>query len=314
MKDFRIVYMGTPEFAVPSLRALVHAGYKVAGVITAPDKPAGRGRKLQESAVKKYALATGLKLLQPTNLKDPDFLEELRSLRADLQVVVAFRMLPVQVWEQPKLGTFNLHASMLPDYRGAAPINWAIINGETRTGLTTFFINEDIDTGNIILQREVPIGDSTTAGELHDLMMEVGSDLVLDTVALIAAGEAKPRPQKTGAVKMAPKLNKENCRIRWDLPMQRIFDHIRGLSPYPAAWTQLYNKGEITEMKIYRSQMVYGSHDKEPGAVVVRDKQILVAVNSGYLKLLELQLAGKRKLDAISLLNGYRFEDGSKMI
>ena len=314
MKDLRIVFMGTPEFAVASLQALVDAGHQVVGVITAPDRPAGRGRKLHASAVKKYALDKGLRLLQPTNLKDPYFLEELRSLRADLQIVVAFRMLPAQVWEQPELGTFNLHASLLPDYRGAAPINWAIINGETRTGVTTFFINEDIDTGSIILQREVPIGDSTYAGELHDLLMEVGSELVLETVALIAAGEAVPKPQRAGKVKMAPKLNKENCRIRWGLPMQRIFDHIRGLSPYPAAWTQLQNKEESTELKIFRSEMLQGNHDKKPGTVMVKGKQILVAVDSGYLNILELQLAGKRKMDAISLLNGYRFEEGSQMI
>ncbi len=314
MKDIRIVFMGTPDFAVASLKRLIESGYHIVGVITAPDRPAGRGRKLNESAVKKYALSQGLEVLQPTNLKDPVFLNQLDALKPDLQVVVAFRMLPVQVWSNPKLGTFNLHASLLPDYRGAAPINWAIINGENQTGVTTFFINEDIDTGAILKQERISIGDSETAGELHDKLMDQGSKLVLDTVEMIIDGHADPIPQEDKTEKLAPKLNKENCRINWNWPKKKIFDLIRGLSPYPGAWTMLHNGTETIELKIYRTKMIDESHQKEAGSLLISKKKIMVAVAGGYIDILELKMAGKRKMDALSLRNGYDFKENCKLI
>ncbi len=306
-ESLRIVFMGTPDFAVASLRALVEKNYNIVGVITAPDRPAGRGRKIRTSSVKQYALEQGLTLLQPTNLKDPSFLQELESLKPDLQIVVAFRMLPKAVWNMPRFGTFNLHASLLPEYRGAAPINWAIINGETRTGVTTFFINEDIDTGAIIRQQEVEVSKNETAGDLHDKLMTLGSQLVIETVDLIAEGSVKPMEQSNSGFKPAPKLNKENCRIDWSEPMESIYNKIRGLSPYPGAWTLLStDKGE-TECKILGATMISEAHKLKPGSIVASKKEIRVSVKEGYIKIESLQLSGKRKMDAASFLNGFSF-------
>lgn len=314
MKDIRIVFMGTPDFAVESLKALVEAEYNIVGVITAPDRPAGRGRKLNESAVKKYALSKGLHIMQPTNLKNTAFLNELDALSIDLQIVVAFRMLPVMVWSKPKLGTFNLHASLLPDYRGAAPINWAIINGESKTGVSTFFINEDIDTGSLLKQEAVSIGMTDSAGDLHDKLMRVGSKLVLETVKMIQTGKAKPVAQESRRFKFAPKLNKENCRINWGLPKLQIYNHIRGLCPYPGSWTILENDGEQIELKIYKTEMLEEAHNLEPGTIIKSKKNLKIAVQDGFIDILELKMAGKRKMDAISLINGYEFKQDCKLI
>lgn len=314
MKKPRIVFMGTPEFAVASLKALVDNNYNVVAVITAPDKPAGRGRKLRTSAVKDYAVNNGLLVLQPSNLKDPSFLKELKSLQADLQVVVAFRMLPEQVWRMASSGTFNLHASLLPEYRGAAPINWAIINGEIKTGLTTFYINEQIDTGAILLQREVAIGPDDTAGKLHDTLMEAGSDLVLETVKSICQGDANPRDQPNLKLKPAPKLNKDNCRIDWSMPLDKIYNHIRGLNPYPSAWTILQHDQDQIECKVHSAIIAKESHSLRPGTIRSSKKEILVAVADGFIKIENLQLSGKRKMDVVSFLNGFRFEPNDKFI
>lgn len=306
--------MGTPEFAVESLRALISDNQNIVGVITAPDKQAGRGRKISQSAVKEFALKENLKILQPANLKDPEFLKELDSLNADLQIVVAFRMLPKVVWAMPKFGTFNLHASLLPQYRGAAPINWAIINGESKTGVSTFFINENIDTGAILLQKEVPISSSCTAGELHDVLMKVGSELVIETVALIVTEKYKVQEQPTIFPKPAPKLNKENCKIDWTASLDSIYNQIRGLSPYPTAWSFLNNKDETIEIKIYKVSKIAESHSLEAGRIIFSKKDIKVAVENGYINILDLKLPGKRKMDAKSLLNGYTFDENAKLM
>lgn len=314
MKDLRIVFMGTPEFAVASLDGLLNAGYTVVGVITATDKPAGRGRKLQQSAVKKFAIEKKLPVLQPENLKSPEFLESLRQLRANLQVVVAFRMLPREVWSMPAFGTFNLHASLLPDYRGAAPINWALINGETKTGVTTFFIDDKIDTGAILLQDVVETAADETAGELHDRLMHLGAALVVQTVKLIAAGKAVPRPQQEAVnIKPAPKLNKDTCRIRWTQPLKQVYNLIRGLSPYPAAWTVLQNGQDSVELKIFSARPVVAQHKLEPGKIVADGGAMKVAVQDGYLELLEIQLAGKRRLSVKEVLNGLKLDDNAHM-
>lgn len=313
-KQANIVFMGTPDFAVGSLQALCDEGFHIVAVITAPDRQAGRGRKLNQSAVKKFALANNLKLLQPTNLKDPDFLNELNSLEPDLQVVVAFRMLPKSVWEIPKFGTFNLHASLLPQYRGAAPINWAIINGEHETGVSTFFINEAIDEGAIIHQERVKIGSEDTAGELHDELMKLGSQLVVKTVRGILNNEVEAVKQEDKNFSLAPKLNKDNCRINWQDSVSRVYNHIRGLSPYPGAWTELINADQKIELKIYKSRILEEQHSLEPGNLIVSKKQIKVSLPDGTLEILELKLAGKRKMDSSSLLNGYVFSNDSKMI
>ncbi len=314
MNNLRIIFMGTPEFAVASLKALIHTKHKIVGIITSPDKPAGRGRKIKQSAVKQFALNQKLNILQPSNLKDPDFLETLKNLQADIQIVVAFRMLPKAVWAMPKLGTFNLHASLLPDYRGAAPINWAIINGETKTGVSTFFINQKIDTGAILLQKEIEISPSCSAGELHDHLMVVGSELILKTIALIQNNNYKIHEQPITDLKPAPKLNKDNCKIFWTEPIKNIFNLIRGLSPYPAAWSFLKNDDEIIEVKIYKAEIIFESHSFEVGKVLFTKKEIQVAVNNGYIKILELKFPGKRKMDTKSLLNGFTFSDNCKMM
>ena len=314
MKDIRIVFMGTPDFAVTILKHLVDNNYNVVGVITAADKPAGRGRKLNESAVKKYALTQNLKILQPTNLKNEVFLEDLKSLNANLQIVVAFRMLPKLVWQMPEFGTFNLHASLLPDYRGAAPIHWAIINGETKTGVSTFFIDDKIDTGEIILQEEIPVLHDETVGTLHDKLMFLGAELVAKTVNLIADGNIKTKKQPELKEKSAPKLHTENTKIDWSLSLDTIYNKIRGLNPFPSAWTILLNNDEEISAKIYEVEKIEESHNLEVGTIITSKKEIKVAVTNGFINIKGIKLAGKKKMDATSLLNGFNFADNSKMI
>ena len=307
--------MGTPDFAVTILKSLVERDYNIVGVITAPDKPAGRGRKLHESAVKTYAKSVDLHILQPTNLKSEDFIKTLKALKANLQIVVAFRMLPKVVWQMPQYGTFNLHASLLPNYRGAAPINWAIINGETITGVSTFFIDEHIDTGEMILQEEVNILPNETAGELHDKLMHLGSDLVIKTVELIKKGSVKTIPQpKSAEIKTAYKLNKDNCKIDWTDTLNNIYNKVRGLSPYPAAWCLLKNGNEQLNVKVYKVEKQEEDHDDKIGKIISSKKSVKVAVKKGYIILKEIKLPGKRKMDIISLLNGYSFNKDAKML
>ena len=314
MTDLRIVFMGTPEFAVASLKIILENNFKVVGVITAPDKPAGRGRKLNQSAVKKYALENGLHILQPTNLKDESFIKDLKLLNANLQVVVAFRMLPKIVWEMPKYGTFNLHASLLPEYRGAAPINWAIINGEKKTGVTTFFIDDKIDTGEIILQKETKIGKTETAGELHDRLMVLGGELVAKTLKQIQESKIKTTKQPDKEEKEAPKLFKENCKIDWNDSKKNIYNKIRGLSPYPAAWTTLFNDNNEIELKIYKARKQKESHKLKIGTVISSKKELKIVVKKGHIIIDELQLAGKRKMRTQDLLNGYKFTENAKVL
>ncbi|WP_299339326.1 methionyl-tRNA formyltransferase [uncultured Psychroserpens sp.] len=311
----RIIFMGTPDFAVNTLKSLVDNNYNVVGVITAPDKPAGRGRKLNESAVKKYATSQGLKVLQPTNLKNETFIQELKALNANLQIVVAFRMLPEVVWNMPKYGTFNLHASLLPDYRGAAPIHWAIINGETKTGVTTFFIDEKIDTGAIILQKEIEVSNDETVGSLHDRLMIVGSELVLETVDLIQKDKVQTTIQpKTEVSKTAYKLNKENCKIDWSLDTDTIYDKIRGLNPFPAAWCYLINNDDELNVKIFEVEKDKTDHNFESGKLLVSKDELKVTTRDGYIIIKEIKLPGKRKMDSKSLLNGYNFDKNAKML
>jgi methionyl-tRNA formyltransferase len=315
MRDLRIIFMGTPDFAVATLKTLVENNYNIVGVITAPDKPAGRGRKLNESAVKQYAQSQDLNILQPTNLKNEAFLEELKALNANLQIVVAFRMLPKVVWQMPEYGTFNLHASLLPNYRGAAPINWAIINGETKTGVSTFFIDDKIDTGDLIDQVEVIIEPDENAGSLHDKLMYTGSKLVLSTVNSIKMNIAKTVPQKNiSDIKTAYKLNKDNCKIDWNKSLDAIFNHIRGLSPYPAAWCTLINGEDELDIKIYKADKEYINHDFKIGSVISSKKELKVAVASGFIVLHEIKLPGKRAMVVKSLLNGYTFDINAKML
>ncbi len=310
MNALRIVFMGTPEFAVATLDILVQNSYDVVGVITAPDKPAGRGRKLHESAVKIYAKAHGLHIMQPTNLKNETFIEELKSLKANLQVVVAFRMLPKIVWEMPKYGTFNLHASLLPNYRGAAPINWAIIKGETETGATTFFIDDKIDTGEIILQEKTNITKEDTAGSLHDKLMVLGAGLVLKTVQQIKNNTGKRSKQEELAVlKSANKIHKDTCKIDWNISLHDIYNHIRGLSPYPTAWTTLNNDGESIFLKIYQATMVNEIHRFSNGTLLFNKKEMKVAVEGGFIQLLEIQLPGKIKMKTHEVLNGLKLSE-----
>lgn len=306
--------MGTPDFAVASLSKLLENGYTPVGVITAPDRPAGRGRKLQEPAIKKYAKQHKLKVLQPPNLKSPSFLTELKALNANLQIVVAFRMLPNAVWNMPDYGTFNLHASLLPQYRGAAPINWAIINGETETGVTTFFLDEKIDTGEIILQEKVMIKETDTAGTLHDRLMLTGADLVVRTVRQIEDRSVKRSIQSSAEnLKRAPKIHKETCKINWNDGTQEIYNHIRGLSPYPAAWSTLINDTETIPVKIYSVAIERKSHTLKNGQILFNKKEIRVAVPDGFVQLLELQLSGKRKMKAQEILNGLKLSKTAYM-
>jgi len=306
-RDLRIVFMGTPEFAVASLDALVQAGCNIVAVITAPDKPAGRGMQLQGSAVKKYAVEKDLHLMQPEKLKSPAFIEELRSLKADLQVVVAFRMLPEMVWNMPPMGTLNVHGSLLPHYRGAAPINWALINGEKETGVTTFRLKHEIDTGDILLQTPMPIGENETAGEVHDRMKELGAQLLVTTVAGLAAGSIGETPQAhldPATLKHAPKIFTDTCRIDWNQPVRAIHNRVRGLSPFPGAFTMLNGK----TLKIYRSSMEPAEHQQSPGTYDTDGKKCLrFACSDGWLHLVELQLEGKKKLLVEEFLKGYRF-------
>jgi len=314
-EELRIIFMGTPDFAVASLNALVEANYNIVGVITAPDKPSGRGQKISESAVKKYALSKNLNLLQPTNLKDEVFLNELKSLKANLQVVVAFRMLPKAVWAMPQYGTFNLHASLLPNYRGAAPIHWAIINGETETGVTTFFIDEKIDTGAIILREETSIGSDETVGQLHDRLMDMGSELVLKTVEQIQDKTISTTVQsKNSDLKTAYKLDKDNCKIDWTDNLENIYNKIRGLNPFPAAWCILKNGDVEQTVKIYNVEMAKENHQDEFGKIEPGTNYLKISVRDGYILIKEIKLSGKRKMDVKSLLNGYQIKANAKML
>ncbi len=299
----RIVFMGTPDFAVPCLDVLVKNGYNVVGVITVPDKPAGRGKKLKPSPVKVYAEEHGLYLMQPPKLKNPEFLEELRNLKADLQIVVAFRMLPVVVWDMPPIGTFNLHASLLPKYRGAAPINWAIINGEKETGATTFFLQHEIDTGDLLLTDKVAIAPNESAGGLHDKLMHLGADLVLKTVQGIEQNNLTPIPQDLESEQpKAPKIFRDDCRIDWKRPVSELHDFIRGLSPYPAAWTILQGK----TFKIYKATPEVEHHDHQAGGIKTDMESYLnIAGADGFMKVEEVQLEGKRRMSIADFLRGY---------
>lgn len=303
--SLRIVFMGTPEFAVPSLRILVENGYEVAGVVTATDKLGGRGKKqLLQPAVKKYALGRGIPVLQPEKLKDPGFLDELKSLKASLFVVVAFRMLPEAVWAMPEYGTINLHGSLLPKYRGAAPINWAIINGERETGATTFFIRKEIDTGDILFQEKMAIGEHETAGEIHDRMMELGAKVVLKTVRAIEQGNFELKKHDDNQASPAPKIFHEDCEIDFNQPGRKVYNFIRGLSPYPAAWTTLDGK----QFKILRATMEVAPHELKPGAFLSDNREWLkIATADGYIRVLELQLEGRRRMEVQDFLNGYFF-------
>ena len=311
-EELRIVYMGTPEFAVESLRALVEGGYNVVGVVTMPDKPVGRhGSVLQPSPVKQYAVEHGLPVLQPERLKDETFVEQLRALRADLQIVVAFRMLPEVVWAMPPMGTFNLHASLLPQYRGAAPINWAVINGETETGITTFFLQHEIDTGRIIQQVCVPIADDDCVGDVHDRLMMLGGRLVTETVDNILAGNVHPIDQSElfqteQELKPAPKIFRETCRIDWQQPTKRVYDFVRGLSPYPAAWTLLQQPdAQPQSLKIYRATYTPSAATQPAGTLQTDGRTYLrCACADGWLDILELQLAGKRRMPVADFLRG----------
>ena len=315
-KDIRIVFMGTPDFAVPSLNVLLKAGYKVVGVITAPDKPAGRGRKIKYSAVKEFALEKGLKVLQPINLKSPGFIGELVGLKPDLQVVVAFRMLPVAVWEIPALGTFNLHASLLPQYRGAAPINHAIINGEKETGVTTFFIDEKIDTGRIILQEKVKIEKGETAGSLHDKLMDIGGNLVLTTVDTVLKGGAKSVLQSdinlsSDEIKNAPKIFKGDCKIDWAKPCSEVDNFIRGLSPYPGAFSFMVSPtGKKSMFKVFNSKPIISS-DIKLGAPLITDGKSFLKMQcaDGYIQIDEIQFEGKKKMGIEDFLRGFSLDD-----
>ena len=314
MEKLRIIFMGTPEFAVGILDTLIKNNYTVVGVITAADKPAGRGQKIKFSAVKEYALENSLTLLQPTNLKDDSFLKELKSLKANLQIVVAFRMLPEVVWKMPKLGTFNLHASLLPNYRGAAPINWAIINGDTKTGVTTFFIDDKIDTGAMILSSETVIASDENAGQLHDRLMGLGSKTVLDTLTLIEKGNVITTIQEENSqIKTAYKLNKENCKIDWTKPGVEIYNLIRGLNPYPSAWCFFKDKNEEWNVKIHEATMILENHNYDTGSLICTKKEMTIAIKKGYIQVLSLQFPGKKKMSASELLNGMTFSGSAKV-
>ncbi|WP_420315813.1 methionyl-tRNA formyltransferase [Ekhidna sp.] len=306
-KKLRIIFLGTPDFAAASLKKLVQNQVNVVAVITAPDKPQGRGKKLGMSAVKTYALEAGLPILQPANLKSPQFLEELKSYNADLQIVVAFRMLPVAVWDMPPMGTFNLHASLLPQYRGAAPINWAIINGETETGVTTFFLKHEIDTGEIIFQEPELIKPSDNVGNLYERLMNKGADLVLKTVLAIEVGDYPSQPQDNNQeIKHAPKIFKEDCEIDWQKTSKEINDFIRGLSPYPAAWTKLHGK----TLKVFEVEKANEGTNKSIGELYSDSKNYLrVNTKDGTLNIMDLQMEGKRRMNVTDFLRGYQFQN-----
>ncbi|MDY4626552.1 MAG: methionyl-tRNA formyltransferase [Prevotella sp.] len=312
-KDLRIVFMGTPEFAVGTLRALVEGGYNVVAVVTQPDKPVGRHQdQLHQSEVKQYALAQGLPVLQPVKMKDPDFVSRLAGYRADLQVVVAFRMLPEVVWAMPRFGTFNVHAALLPQYRGAAPINWAVINGETETGVTTFFLDHDIDTGRIILQKRFAIPDDADVEYVYDGLMDLGAQAAIETVNLILQGDGTipSEPQDNLAQGMelhgAPKIFKDTCRINWQQPQKRVYDFIRGLSPYPGAWTTYNRKGKDTVLKIFKTAKTQRKATGEPGSMQVDGGKLYANCADEQLQVLELQQSGKRRMQAADFINGWQ--------
>lgn len=303
-KDVKIVFLGTPEFAVASLKALVEHGFNIVAVVTAPDRPSGRGMHIHHSAVKQYAIKNHLRVLQPEKLRDETFIKEITSLKPDLQLVVAFRMLPEIVWNMPPLGTINLHASLLPDYRGAAPINWAIINGEKETGLTTFQLNKEIDTGEILLQEKVSILPDDNAGSLHNKMMHTGSELLIRTVGELVAGNLQPKLQPAENAKIAPKLFTEDCRLNFHDSVQNVHNKVRGLSPFPTAFTYLNN----LKLKIFESRAEVVNHNDVPGKYVTDEKTFLrYSCTNGYLYVKELQLEGKRKMKVEEFLRGYRF-------
>lgn len=314
-EELKIIFFGTPDFAVESLSRLVDGGYNVAAVVTMPDKPAGRGRQLQESDVKRYAVEHGLPVLQPVSLKDEAFIEELRSFNAQLFIVIAFRMLPEAVWQMPPLGTFNLHASLLPRYRGAAPINWAVMNGDSETGVTTFFLKHEIDTGDVIQQRSCPIGRHENVEDIHDRLMVMGADMVIETVDAIIAGTVKPIPQDqmltTGQRPTpAPKIFKETCRIDWTRPAEQVYNHIRGLSPYPAAWASLMDETDniVTTLKIYKTgePQPYGNGEHPVAGTILADRKTMrIACADGWLEILSLQQSGKKRMDTDAFLRGF---------
>ena len=313
-KDLKIVFFGTPDFAVESLSRLVDGGYNVVAVVTMPDKPAGRGRQLQQSDVKRYAVEHDLPVLQPVSLKDEAFIEELRAFNAQLFIVIAFRMLPEAVWQMPPLGTFNLHASLLPRYRGAAPINWAVMHGDTETGVTTFFLKHEIDTGDVIQQRSCPIGRHDNVEAVHDRLMTMGADMVLETVDAIIAGTVKPIPQDQMLTAgqqptPAPKIFKDTCRVDWSRPAEDLYNHIRGLSPYPAAWTTMTDEaGNMTTLKIYQTsepEPFAGGEKPEPGTIKADRKTLRVACADGWLQILSLQQSGKKRMDTDAFLRGF---------
>ena len=311
MEKLRIVFMGTPDFAVGILDTILKNNYEIAAVVTAPDKPAGRGQKLNQSAVKVYAEENNLKVLQPTNLKSEDFLAELAALNANVQIVVAFRMLPKAVWQMPKLGTFNLHASLLPDYRGAAPINWAIINGEEKTGVSTFFIDEKIDTGAVILKSETNISETETAGELHDRLMFLGAETVVETLKLIENNQVKTTIQPAEETKTAYKLNRENCKIDFNKSSKEVYNLIRGLNPYPSAYTLLTDNDNEYNIKIHDVTYTIEQHNFKPGKFIAAKKTIRIATNDGFIEILSLQFPGKKKMKTAELLNGMQFSDNA---
>ncbi|MDZ4667633.1 MAG: methionyl-tRNA formyltransferase [bacterium] len=299
----RIVFLGTPDFAVASLKAIVEAGFEVVGVITMPDKPAGRGMQLQQSPVKQYAVKNNLHVMQPEKLRDPNFIEELRSLKADLQVVIAFRMLPEIVWNMPPLGTINLHASLLPDYRGAAPINWAIINGEKASGVSTFFLKHEIDTGDILMSAACEIQPETTAGELHNQLMQMGAEVIVQSLKQIKAGNTRGSAQGNGSSKMAPKIFKSHCLIHWDQTGEKIINLIRGMNPYPAAFTQINSK----QVKIFRARFEPNAHAEAPGKLNSDHKTYLrIACLDGYIYLLDLQMESKKRMLIDEFLRGFK--------
>ena len=318
--SLRIIYMGTPDFAVEALRRLVEDGYNVVAVVTMPDKPVGRHQsRLQPSPVKEYALSKGLPVLQPEKLKDPAFISQLESYQADLQVVVAFRMLPEVVWNMPRLGTFNIHASLLPQYRGAAPINWAIINGERESGLTTFFLQHDIDTGDIIDQVRVPIGDDCTAGELHDTLMALSGDLAVKTADAIINGTVTSTPQKDlcpdTPLHPAPKIFKDTCRLDLSRPLDEVYNFVRGLAPSPGAWATLRTGDTELTVKIYGAKKRPEAHNLPAGTIVCNGKKSLdVALQGGFLHITELQVAGKKRMDTASFLCGFKFWGNETLI
>ena len=311
-----IVFMGTPGFAVPSLKILLDNGYNIVGVVTAPDKPAGRGQQLMKSEVKQFAEAHHLKILQPTNLKSEEFLQELKALNADLQIVIAFRMLPEAVWNMPPLGTYNLHASLLPSYRGAAPINWAIINGEKESGVTTFKLKHEIDTGNILFQEKIKVDENMNAGELHDQLMELGANVILKSVREIEKGNPKLIEQnEQGKITHAPKIFREQCKIDWKKNALEVHNHIRGLSPYPAAWTDFFNgESQNITLKIFKTRVLSTEEKHDSPAIFIEDNQKIIALCSvGQIEILELQAPGKKRLTSAEFLRGFKIQPNNQL-